>query len=151
MAEAGTRVLCLGNELMADDSFALRVAARLRKSPLPGVEVVSTENVGFHLLDHILNVSRLIVVDTLITGKAKPGTIYQLRADDLAAASGTFPHALGLLEILALARKLGLQTPNQVVLLAVEPADCLTVGGAMHPAVKAAVPRVVRLVREYSD
>ena len=40
------------------------------------------------------------------------------------------------------------QVPETVVVLAVEAADCLTVGGAMHPAVCAAIPVLLEKVRE---
>jgi hypothetical protein len=41
---------------------------------------------------------------------------------------------------------LGLPVAEEVVFLAVEAADCSTVGGTMHPAVRAAVSSIVRLV-----
>ena len=38
--------------------------------------------------------------------------------------------------------------PEEVTLVAVEAADCQTVGGAMHPAVAQAVSHVVDLIRQ---
>jgi hypothetical protein len=34
-----------------------------------------------------------------------------------------------------------------VIIVAVEPADCLTVGGAISPAVQEAIPKVISLVQ----
>jgi hydrogenase maturation protease len=141
-----TRVLCLGNELLADDGFAFSVADWLRQRSLEGVEVACTSQTGFQLLDHVMNVSRLLVIDTVQTGSAAPGTIYQLHESDFAGMHGVSPHSIGLFETLALGRKLGLPVAREVTIFAVEAADCSTVGGAMNPALKASVPVVEKLI-----
>jgi len=141
------RVLCLGNELLADDSLGSLVAERIRQFAPPDVEVLSTPEAGFHLLDYVLNVNRLIVVDTVMTGTAPPGTIYTLHEHELKAVPGASPHYVGLHETLALARMLGLPVAEDVIFLAVEAADCSTLGGEIDPAVRAAIPSVVGMIR----
>ena len=141
------RVLCLGNELLADDSLGSIVAERIRQFAPAGVEVLSTPEAGFHLLDYVLNVNRLIVVDTVLTGTAPPGTIYALHEHELKAVPGGSPHYVGLYETLALARTFGLPVAEEVIFLAVEAADCSTLGGEIDPAVRAAIPSVVEIVR----
>ena len=144
---AHTRLLGLGNEILGDDAFGILVAREVcaRMSP-DEVEVVTSSVSGLHLLDHILDCSRLIIVDTVQTGRAEPGTIYVLREEDLPASRADCPHGVGLFDALALARKLGLQVPDEVSILAVEAADCLTVGGTMHASVQAAISKMVDLV-----
>ena len=140
------RVLCLGNELLADDALGAAVAAELERLGPEGVEVVFTPLTGFYLLEHLLDTPRLVVVDTIVSGAALPGTIRTFREEDVQTPPGGSPHYVGLFEALAAARALGLAAPGEITLLAVEAADCSTVGGAMHPAVKAALPQVVRRV-----
>jgi hydrogenase maturation protease len=142
------RVLCLGNDLLADDALGSVVAELIRQSVPPEVEVVSTSETGFHLLDYVLNTPRLIVIDTILTGAAAPGTIYVLEENDFTTAPGGSPHYIGLQETLALGRALDLLVPETVVALAVEAADCTTLGGAMHPAVRAAIPALLDKVRQ---
>jgi hydrogenase maturation protease len=142
------RVLCLGNDLLADDSLGSVVAEQFRQFAPPDVEVVSTPESGFHLLDYVLNIQRLIVVDTVLTGAAPPGTIYAFHDHELKAVPGGSPHYVGLNETLALARLLGLPVAEEIVFLAVEAADCSTLGGGMHPAVLAAIPPLINMVRE---
>jgi hydrogenase maturation protease len=142
------RVLCLGNDLLADDSLGGVVAGQLRQVAPPEVEVISTSESGFHLLDYVLNIQRLVVVDTVVTGAASPGTIYAFHDDELQAVPGGSPHYVGLNETIALAWQLGLPVAEEVIFLAVEATDCLTLGGAMHPAVAAAIPRLVNMVQE---
>ena len=93
----------------------------------------------------------LVVVDSIQTGNVPPGTLYVLRSSDMKSVSGPSPHYVGLLETLQLARELLLNVPKEVIILAVEAADCLTLGGAMHDAVKSAVGLVADLVAEIAQ
>jgi hydrogenase maturation protease len=164
-----TRVLCLGNELISDDGLGVVVARRLagRLShvgtavaasssidpaltawafELPGVgrvEVLETALTGMYLLDAVTGASRLIVLDSVVTGANAPGTMLELSEADLDGPRGGSPHYIGLLETLDLARAFGMQVPDQVVFVAVEAGDYMTVGGAMTPPVEAAIPGVV--------
>jgi hydrogenase maturation protease len=143
-----TRILCLGNELLADDSLGYMVADHLRSYPIGEIEIVSTPEAGFSLLDYFLDTRRLLVVDTVLMGKAPVGTIYVLREEELNVVAGGSPHYVGLYESLVLARALGLPVAEEVVIIAVEIADCTTLGRTMHPAVRRAIPEVIRIARD---
>jgi hydrogenase maturation protease len=140
-------VLCLGNELLADDALGAVVAEQLRTIVSGAAEVVFSSASGFDLMDEVVGVSRLIVVDTIETGTHPPGTVYLLREEDVEPVPGDSPHYIGLFETLKLGRKLHLDVPQEVIIVAVEPGDCLTVGGALSPAVQAAIPKVISLVQ----
>ena len=86
-----TRLRGLGNEMLADDAFGLLVAHRVEQLHPPGVEVVYTSESGFHLLDYVQNVTHLIVVNTLETGRAAPGTLYILREGHIWSTPGGAP------------------------------------------------------------
>lgn len=135
-----TRVLCLGNRLLADDAFGIEVAAGLRERAPAGVDIVETGAGGFQLLDHLEGAGRLVIVDTVQTGSEPPGTLHRFREADVSPIPGGSPHYTGLFEALAVGRALGLPMPQEVLFIAVEAADCLTVGGTMHPGVRAAIP-----------
>ncbi len=173
MPAAGpTRVLCLGNDLIADDALGVVAARWLCRrlagvgAPLPpgpafdpaatirafqhpragAVEVVETALTGMYLLEAVVGASRLIVIDTVVTGANPPGSVRVLTEDDFTGPPGGSPHYVGLFETLELARGLGLPVPGEVVIVAVEAADYLTVGGGMTASVGAAVPVVVEKV-----
>jgi len=172
VAAGPTRVLCLGNELISDDALGIVAASWLfrrlavagtpvapgpsldpamtvRAFELPRVgpvEVVETALTGMYLLEAVVGASRLIVVDTVVTGATDPGTVLELKESDLAGPRGGSPHYIGLLETLDLARALGLEVPADVVIVAVEAGDYMTVGGEMTAPVRAAVPVVVERV-----
>lgn len=172
IAARPVRVLALGNELVSDDALGVVAARELCRrladvgTPAPfgpppdpaatawafehprvgPVEVVETALTGMYLLDAVLGASRLIVVDTLVSGTFEPGTVLVLQEGDLVGAPGGSPHYIGLFETLELARALGLDVPAEVVIVAVEAGDYTTVGGAMTAPVEAAVPAVVERV-----
>jgi hydrogenase maturation protease len=167
-----TRVLCLGNDLIADDALGVVAARWLCRRlagvgvPLPAgpafdpaatlrafeypragrVEVVETALTGMYLLEAVVGASRLIVIDTVVTGVSPPGSVRVLAEDDFTGPRGVSPHYIGLFETLELARGRGLPVPGEVVIVAVEAADYLTVGGPMTASVGAAVPVVVEKV-----
>jgi len=145
------RVLGLGNDLLADDGFGV-VAARELEGRLPRqVEVVCSPAAGLSLFDALVGASRLLVLDTWQSGAGPPGTIYRADEGTLPSATGPSPHYLGLLDALALGRRLRMPMPADVAIVAVEPADCLTVGGPMSSAVARAVPTAVSLGCEIVD
>ena len=144
------RLLGLGNEILADDAFGILVAREVARR-FPGViEVVQSSSAGYDLMDHLLGARRLLVVDTIVTGRARPGAISVFTADRVQpAAPGGSPHFLGLFEVLAVGRKLHLDVPREIIVIAVEASDCITVGGPIHPDVQSAIPEVVELVGRF--
>jgi hydrogenase maturation protease len=143
-----TRILCLGNELLADDSLGHVVANYLRSCLIAETEIVNTPEAGFHLLDYLLDTQRLLVIDSVLTGNAPVGAIHVLREEELNVITGGSPHYVGLRESLLLARALSLTVAEEVVIIAVEIADCTTLGRMMHPAVRRAIPEVIRIARD---
>jgi len=145
---ARLRLLGLGNEILADDAFGILVAREVERL-MPQIEVVCSSAAGFSLMDDLLEASHLVVVDTIVTGTAKPGTLHVFDMDQMKATPCVAPHFLGLFEVLAVGRQLHLNVPNEAVVIAVEAADCTTIGGAMHPDVRSAIPAAVDLVKRF--
>ncbi len=139
------RVLCLGNDLLADDALGPEVAARLRRRR-PDLDINVSSTSGFDLLEDALGARILLVVDVLQSGMRMPGSISLIREHDVLTTPGGSPHYVGLFEALRLGRALQLEVPEEVVIIAVEPFDCTTVGADMHPLVKAAVEDVTKIV-----
>jgi hydrogenase maturation protease len=137
----------LGNDLLADDAFGLAASEEIRRR-FPQLDVVFTTDSGFHLLDNLSEAKFILVIDCIQTGNHPPGTLYLLRSSDMKSSYGPSPHYVGLLETLQLARELLLNVPDDVIILAVEAADCLTLGGKMHVAVESAVGMAADLVAE---
>jgi len=143
------RLLGLGNEILADDAFGILAAREVARRFHGEIEVVQSSSAGYDLMDHLLGARRLLVVDTIVTGRARPGAISIFTADRVQTAPGGSPHFLGLFEVLAVGRKLHLDVPKEIIVIAVEASDCVTVGGPIHPDVQSAIPEVVELVGRF--
>ncbi|MGD8331609.1 MAG: hydrogenase maturation protease [Acidobacteriota bacterium] len=150
-ALSDTRVLCLGNELIADDGLGPAAAGRLRAIWPEDLDVVESGLSGLYLMEYLEGVARLLVIDSIQTGTVPPGTVLVLREQDFQGARGSSPHYVGLFEALALARTLGLPAPDDVWIIAVEAHDLLTLGAPLHPDVARALDEVTRLVTEIID
>ncbi len=144
------RVLCLGNDLLGDDALGLIAGGEIRRLR-PDVEVLASSASGLHLLDQIVDCDRLLVIDSIESGRAEPGTIYVLDEADIPRPRGDSPHATGLFDALALARRLGLGAPSEVKVVAVEAADSRTIGGSMDPRVAGAIGRVIELALPFLE
>src|ERR1035438_922772 len=72
-SESSIRLLGLGNDILADDALGILVARQAEARFGGQVDVVSSSQAGFHVMDQLLGVSRLVVVDSIQTGTAKPG------------------------------------------------------------------------------
>lgn len=141
-------LLGVGNEFLSDDAVGLRVVreARPRLSGLPNLEISEVSEMGLSLLDSIVGFDRLIVVDAIQTGHASPGCLHELEGVQFKALSTRAPHRLGLGEVLALGKRLGLAVPNRVSVLAIEVEDPFTVGTDLSLAVRQRLPRLVEEV-----
>lgn len=144
-----TLVLGLGNDIMCDDAVGLCLARELR-DPLEkmGVTVVDSNESGLGLLDLIAGYDRLIVIDAIQTRDAPSGFIHELSFENLATISTTSPHFLGLGEALALGRLVSLRVPERVKIFAIEVADPFTVKTTLTPALQAAFPQTLALLRQ---
>ncbi len=150
-AETSKRPLVLGLSNPADggaDEAVGILAARELSEPLGDqADVVESSLSGLALLELLVGYQQAIIIDAICTGRDAPGTISRLSPADLTPVLAPTPHFAGLPELFALARRLELEFPQELVIFAVEVADPLTVGGAMTPAVREALPELVEQVQ----
>jgi hydrogenase maturation protease len=137
-------VLGLGNDLLCDDAVGLRAVQTLKPwlAGADDVDIVESCEMGLALLDFMVGYRQLVVVDAVQTGRAPPGFIHELGLEDLKRLPQMSPHFLGLGEILALGRLLGLTVPEQVRVFAVEAGDPFTLSLQMTAPVEQALPAV---------
>ena len=146
MAGAQPLVIGLGNAYRSDDALGLVAAWRIGEAAPPGLTVIAHEADPLSLLDVWTDVQSVIIIDAVSSG-ATPGTVHRL---DAAAAplparfSSTSTHAIGLAELVELARALG-RLPPRLIIYAVE-GKSYEAGSGLSPECEAAVIRVVEAV-----
>ena len=145
-------ILCLGNEILADDALGYRIAELLeqQRSIAGRVDVVFAARAGFALLDLMAGRKRVLIVDSICLG-ADAGTIHVFPMRTNAPGRNlTCSHQLSLPAALALGVKLGYELPEHIDILAVEAQDVNTLGGDLTPAVRASMPEVLTLIGDWS-
>lgn len=141
-------ILGLGNELLKDDGVGL-AAVRLLKEQVRDRRVAFAESGrgGLELLDLLEGYDRAVIIDAICSGE-EPGRIRRFTLGELKASAGALtPHRAGLGEAVALAERLKLNFPREVIIYAVEVADPYTVAEGLSEPVAQALPRLVELVR----
>ena len=127
--------------------MGLAVVERLRSGPLPeGVSCEQAGTAGVGMLDLIAGLDRLVLVDAIDCGEA-PGTVLELGLDELRRVTplhAASSHDADLPTALELGRRLGLQMPGEVHIVAVQVADVQTFSERCTPAVEAAVDEACR-------
>jgi hydrogenase maturation protease len=146
----GVVVVGCGNPDAADDAIGVLAIreARVALEAIPGTWVVEGA-IGPDLTDLLAQAEAAVIVDAIRTpgGERPPGTIVRVEAssEGLPAEVGNplSSHGFGVGEAVALAVALGRTAP--VVFFGVEAGD-VTVGRPLTPAVREAVPDLVRAV-----
>ena len=135
----------MGSSILTDDSIGLVVAGKL-KERLAGrddVDVGVNEEAGFSLLEESLGYDRLVIVDSILTGR-EPGTVMHLDLDDLGRTiHSNSPHGANLATVMELGRQQDMDVPDDVVIYAIEVVDVLTFGEELTPALAACVDAIV--------
>ena len=144
-------VLGLGNPLFSDEGVGIHVIHSLMRSDYQKkAELVDGGTDGLLLLNFVEEADHLIVVDA-INGDLSPGSIRKLDLAEIPVLvrQKLSPHQLSFQEVLALAN-LRVKLPSSLVLFGVQPA-LLDWGTRLSPTVKAAVPALIRMVKNQID
>ncbi len=149
MGGTSTVVVGLGNDIAGDDAVGVLAARRLRRvlSVRTDVEVIELPWAGLALLDVLPGYAWAILLDSLRSGRFRPGTVVRLSERDLAGSVrlNSF-HDLSYPTALALGEALGWPLPRRVDILAVEGEsfDCFTT--SLSPSARDGLEELVRQV-----
>ena len=141
-------VLGIGNILLTDEGFGVRVVEKLYDAyEFPdNVSLVDGGVLGINLLGVIAEAKHLIVVDA-VKNKQPPGTLYRLEKDELPERIllKNSLHQTDFLETLTLCQAID-KVPETTVVLGVEPEDILTHSVDMTPTIAVRVDEMMDLV-----
>lgn len=142
-------VLGLGNALMSDDGFGVRVVEVLQHDyRFPdGVRVVDGGTLGLDLLPLLEGVDKLLIVDALQM-HAAPGEVFRLAGEEVprAFANKLSVHQMGVQDLLAVAELQG-HCPAELVVWGVQP-DSIEMRLGLTETVAPALETVVSAVLE---
>jgi hydrogenase maturation protease len=143
-----TLVLGLGNPILSDDAVGIRIAQGLgQKTSIQ--DVVGTSEAGIALLDYAVGYDRLVIIDSIMTKKGRPGELYKLELKDLRPGLNlSSSHGVDIATAFTLGERLGYPMPKQVTIYAVEIRDNTTFGERCTQEVEEKIPFIVRQIAE---
>lgn len=139
-----TVVFGIGNEIMGDDAVGLIAARRI--APWTHAEVVELAGVGWDILDELEGRQRALLLDSMHTGQYPPGAIVHLTLSDFQNLPLYSPHWIALPATIAAARRIGLNVPSEVVVVAMEITDSFRI----RPGLTCAAEQAMEAFIEYA-
>lgn len=152
-----TLVLGLGNELYGDDAVGIHVVRKLRKDfkrPektsewLENVELEECSLSGLALLEVIVDYDSLVIIDTIKKQNPVIGKIHILEERDLRHIPGPSPHYVSIPQSIELGKKLGLNVPSKIKIIAVEAKNQYNLGEGLTEEMTKAIPAIVEEVKK---
>jgi hydrogenase maturation protease len=152
---AGTVVLGVGNILLSDEGFGVRVAELLQaRCRFPDdVKVLDGGTLGMELMRFLEGTQRLILIDA-VHGPSEPGSFHEIRGDlvHLYFQEKVSLHELGIQEVLASLTIMD-KPIKEIVVFGVVPVS-LEIGLALTPPVSArleeAAERVIQQLESWN-
>lgn len=134
-------IICIGNDLVADDGVGHAVFSALAERELPAnIHLKQLGLGGMSILHEFAGEDILVVVDAVQFG-TDPGTLHVMEWDDLPeSGSHVSCHGIGIREAVEVSRKLYPEnTPNKVYLVGIEGKCFDQLGQGLSPEVAATV------------
>ncbi|MCD6394169.1 MAG: hydrogenase maturation protease [Planctomycetes bacterium] len=145
---SSTLVLALGNDIMGDDAAALVASGMLKEQFAEDADFNDTMEAGLALMDIMAGYERVLLLDTIITGRHEPGTVLEFSQDDFRKVVGPSPHYMGLPEVIQLADRMSVSFPPVICIIALEIERPVDFAETLSPGIKEAVPRFVQKAAE---
>jgi hydrogenase maturation protease len=149
-----TLVIGLGNPILGDDGVGWKVVERLQSKIVNRKSEIEFDCValgGLSLMERMVGYQRAILVDSMETGQSPEGSVSVFPIEALtnpSASHSTAVHDTSLLTALEVGRKMKMQVPDSVTVVAIEAKNVYDFSEELSPAVAEAVPVACEAVLE---
>ena len=134
-----TLVLGLGNTILTDDGVGIRVAQKI-KEKCKNIDISEASAAGFRVIDEIIGYDKLILIDSIKTGKVKSGKLHKFTFEEFKKTlHHAQPHDISLFEAFGIIKH-GDKLPSEIEIYAVEVSDTSTLSETCTMEVEAAIP-----------
>jgi len=144
-----TVIIGMGNPLLRDDGVGIQAVRGLE--PVVGtrrdVDLLELYTGGIRLMEEMAGYDRAFVVDAMVTGRHKPGTVVAFSpADFIATRRTNSTHDTDFRVSVEMARFLGLPVPDDIRFWGVEAEDVDSFSEELSGPVEAAIPRIMECI-----
>lgn len=147
-----TLVVGLGNPILGDDGIGWRIAQQLQDAGnLPfDVDVAFLAVGGISLMEALVGYKKAIIIDAIVTHQASVGTISSFKLNEIPDSSYghlSSAHDTSLQNALQLGRDLGVELPDEVIVVAIESQKVYEFSETLTEPVFSAIPEAVSLIK----
>lgn len=144
-------IIGLGNTILCDDAAGVVVArgvyeAVIREQGRDAAAFVEASYAGWRLVDILTGYRRVIIIDSILTGKGSPGECYQIKRKKIDSIHLQSSHGLGLEEAIELSRRNGFAVPEKITIYAIEVLNPFEFGEKMSPEIERKIPDSIRQI-----
>jgi hydrogenase maturation protease len=132
-----TLLLGIGNDILTDDAIGPKLVKRLETNLKGGGLSFHTAAVGgMEIIEFISGYQKVIIIDAIRTKEGIPGTVSHFTPADFKETLhlSSF-HDMNFLTALEFAKKLNLQLPGQIDIIAIEIVEDLTFSNEFSPII----------------
>jgi hydrogenase maturation protease len=142
-----TIVLGLGNTSFGDDGVGVLIARELKnKISDSQVEVAEAAVCGLDVVELVSGFQKAILIDAIVTPGGTPGSIYRLDLSQVDVSRERVSHKIDFLTAFQLAKKLGMELPENLTVLAVEAENIEDSTEKCTDKVSSAIPPCVEMI-----
>ncbi|MHB1647067.1 MAG: hydrogenase maturation protease [bacterium] len=142
-----TVVIGIGNSILSDDSVGIKAMYALRRAlekEFSGVEFIEVSSGGINLMEYMAGFHKAIIIDAIVTGRHKAGTVFKFIYPDMPYTRNTVStHDMDLPMALEMGKYLGIALPPTIIIFAIEAEDTVTFGEGLTEEVEISLGRVV--------
>ncbi len=151
-----TLVIGLGNPILGDDGAGWHITKAAEALCQGGeckdaVKFEKAASGGLSLMEQMVGYEKVIIADSIITPEGQVGAIHSKPLSalpNLRTAHSNSSHDVSLQAALETGRKMRLELPEDVWVVAIEIEPSYTFSESLTPAVAAAIPEAAQLVQE---
>ncbi|MGA2296277.1 MAG: hydrogenase maturation protease [FCB group bacterium] len=144
-------VLAMGNDIMGDDGVSLEAAKHLKDYYGDNIIIEDVFGGGFELLDYMEGKEKVLIIDSISTGKHEQGTIMELSEREFHKIEASSPHYVGLPEVIKISKLLNIDFPSHIKILAVETKPQLCLKEGLSPCIENSIPELVNKAKTILD
>jgi hydrogenase maturation protease len=159
---AKTVVIGIGNSILSDDAVGIKAVQAIQASYYANeikkmrgedlIKFIEVSTGGINLMEHMEGFQTAVLIDAIVTGRHKAGTIFKFIYPDIPYTRNTVStHDMDLPMALEMGKHLGISLPSEIIIFAVEAKDTVNFGENLTEEVEIAMGSVVHDIKLMLD
>lgn len=141
-------ILGIGNDILMDDGIGPRLVSDLeKKGSGTGIRYQTTTLGGLDILECIQGYEMVVFIDAIKTRGGVVGDVYEFSLEDfMETLHLSNLHDISFLTAIEMGRRMGMQVPPDIRIIAVEILEDQVFGDRFTPQLESRYPQIVSLV-----